>query len=204
MDREHPGLPITLVRLVNTLAALAAAGFFVLWYAEVVGEEWKPTAFVASVCLLALNVVRLLYLRAPRPVPAHVVSLGRAGEVRVAREALEAGLRAAGEKLPEVARLRVSVLPEGSRRILVRAWYVATDNVRIMDVSEALRARLRERFLEMITMAPDGRLEFELEFEGFSGRAPRKPEDGKVAGKRQAEAAPFTGPQYPIDDADEV
>jgi hypothetical protein len=155
-----------------------------------------------ALALLLLNALRLIYLRQPKREPNHIVSMGQAGEVRVAREAVEGGLRAAGEKLAEVTRVRVHVGHRAPRRVEVRVFYMAAEGVQIMQVSGRLRDALRQRFGELVQLPPEHRVEFQLEFEGFSGKLPRRSEANKPK-EPQTEDAPFTGPRYPIDDGEE-
>lgn len=154
--------------------------------------------FLASLLLLVLDLYWLVR-RAPAPPPrTHVVSETPTGPVRVSREALEAGLRVAGEALPEITRLRVVVDPALARRIVVRSYFQCAEGTSNLNASQRLRASLRERFAEMVRL-PDGvRAEFELEFQGFLGKLARRGAEARAA--LEPEPPPFTGPQYPIDE----
>jgi hypothetical protein len=147
-----------------------------------------------------------VYLRRPRPETLFLLSHGREGQVRIAREAIESSLKVAGEKVREIARVRVQVGQVAPRRVELRAFFLLQEAARIMEVSERLRSALRARFAEMVSLEPGSQVDCVLEFEGFSvARPARKGEDSKnpPAGA-SSEPPPFTGPRYPIDDGDEV
>jgi len=149
--------------------------------------------------LIAADVLYLLYGRAPRAPLRHLVSETREGSVMVTREAVENSLRAAGESLAEISRLRVSVRQTGMRRLVVHAWFTAPETTSIATASQTLRRALRQRFETMVQM-PDGtRVEYELEFGGFSGRGAKKATEAPAP---QEPGVPFTGPQYPIEEDD--
>ncbi|HLU37754.1 MAG TPA: hypothetical protein VK081_00110, partial [Planctomycetota bacterium] len=126
--------------------------------------------------LLLADGLFLLYGRAPRAPLRHIVSENRDGTVLVTREALENGLRSAGEALPEVTRLRVTVRQAG-RRFVVHAAFSAPEGSSLPAVSQALRQVLRQRFEAMVQLPDAGRVEYELEFSGFSGRLAKKVEN---------------------------
>lgn len=152
--------------------------------------------------LLVANALYLLYGRTPRTPLRHIVSQTRDGTVLVTREALENSLRSAGEGLPEVSRLRVSIRQTGKRRLVVHAWFSAPETTSIPLASQALRRALRQRFEAMVQVVDGGRVEYELEFSGFSGKAPKRPPEPATPPETAGE--PFTGPQYPIEDEDEA
>jgi hypothetical protein len=118
--------------------------------------------------------------------------------VRVAREALEAGLRVAGEQLPEITRLRVAVDCGQQKRVLVQGHFQCAEGTSNHNASQRLRTALRERFAEMVHLGDGVRVEFELEFQGFVGKLAKKGADQRAS--LEPEPPPFTGPQYPIDD----
>ncbi len=134
---------------------------------------------------------------------SHVTSETAAGPVRVSRDALEAGLRAAGEAIADVTRLRVAIEVAGplGKRVVGRAQFFAPDGSSIPDVSQRLRRALQRRFEDMVRL-PDGhRLEWEVEFGGFQGKRARRPDEVPGESDEGSEGdVPFTGPRYPIDD----
>jgi xanthine/CO dehydrogenase XdhC/CoxF family maturation factor len=157
------------------------------------GAAW--TAFLAAAALLVLNFTWLV--RRPEHVePANwIVSDTPSGPVRIAREALEAGLRLAGEALPEVTRVRVQVDTRAQKRILVNGQFHCAEGTNNLAASQRLRQAMLDRFGEMVRPADGGRVELVLEFQGFAGKL------GKKAGDvPPPEDVPFTGPKYPIDD----
>ncbi len=202
-----------LVFFADAAFGLAAAVAVVLFYArpttfgvydEVQGEvrvsardhAGLELVVVGAALLLVLNLLYFLYGRRPKEPLRYVASHASGGVVRVAREALETGLRNAGEALDEVTRLRVSVESGGLKRIVVRAFFQAPDGVALQDTSRRLRAALATRYAEMVRPAEGMRTDFEIEFVGFSGKLPPRPKTPPA----EEERAPFTGPQYPIDD----
>ena len=204
--------------LLNLLAAIVAAAVVVVaWVSPSSLGTWdeaKSTltlqltprhgvrlASWLGLLLLIADALFLLYGRRPRAPLRHIVSETSGGAVLVTREAVENGLRAAGEALAEVSRLRVTVRQVG-RRLLVHAWFSAPENMSIPLASQALRQALRHRFEAMVQLADTGRVEYELEFSGFSGRSSKKaaepPQSPDAAGLA------FTGPQYPIEEEDDA
>lgn len=202
--------------LANTLFGLAAAGIGVLLYVRPAAfghyDEVRGTltltvrenaaleiVVVVGLLLLAFSLLWFLYGRRPKEPLRYVASHGKGGVVKVAREALEAGLRSAGEALPVVTRLRIAVESGGLKRVVVRAYFQAPDGVSIEDASRALRDALSQRFAQMVR-PPDGvKTDFEIDFVGFAGKLPRR-QDAEPETEPEPEA--FTGPRYPIDDDD--
>jgi len=196
-----------LLLVANLVAANAAAAACVIAVA-------RPTTFPAltlpydagSTWLVLLPALLLLganfawlVRRAPAPVPrTYVQSETPTGPVRVAREALEAGLRVAGEQLPEITRLRVAVECAQQKRVLVQGHFQCAEGTSNHNASQRLRTALRERFAEMVHLGDGVRVEFELEFQGFVGKLAKKGADQRAS--LEPEPPPFTGPQYPIDD----
>lgn len=150
---------------------------------------------LASAGLLFWNFAWLV--RRPERLPPSnwVVSETPSGPVRVSREALEVGLRLAGEALPEVTRLRVQVDTSVQKRILVTGQFQCAEGQSNLAASQRLRQAMIDRFGEMVRPADGGRVEFDLEFQGFVGKLGKK---GEVP--PPSDSAPFTGPKYPIDD----
>jgi hypothetical protein len=161
------------------------------------GSAALELAVVIAVLLLGLTALHLLYGRRPKEPLRFVPSQAPGGVVRVAREALEAALRSAGESLDVVTRLRVAVEQGGLKRILVRAFFQAPEGATIQEASRELRAALAHRFSEMVRLGDGVRAEFEIEFVGFAGRLNRKAEP-----EAKEEPPAFTGPKYPIGDED--
>ncbi|MEQ1630860.1 MAG: hypothetical protein ABL997_00710 [Planctomycetota bacterium] len=153
--------------------------------------------FLGSIVLLLCNFAWLVR-RSPGPGPrTHVMSESASGQVKVSREALESGLRNAGEALPEITRLRVQVDCAQPRRIVVQSVFQCAEGTSNLNASQRLRQALRERFADMVQLADGNRVEFELEFQGFFGKLAKK---GDKHAALEPEPPPFTGPQYPIDD----
>lgn len=163
----------------------------------------SDSAWIVALLAAGLLVADFLWIvyGGPSGVPTtHVLSETADGPVRVARDALESGLRAAGEALDEVSRLRVAIDTAGplGKRVILRSWFHAPDGVPIEVASQRLRAALRRRFGELVKLPDGGRLDVEIEFAGFQGRLARKPEEPAAPPAPVADE-PFTGPQYPID-----
>jgi len=158
------------------------------------GVAWG--ALLASIVLLLWNFAWLVR-RPERLPPVHwVVSETASGPVRVAREALEAGLRLAGEALPEITRLRVQVDTRANKRILVAGQFHCAEGTSNLAASQRLRQAMTDRFAEMVRLADGSRVEFDLEFQGFAGKLGKK---GEVP-PPEPDPSSFTGPRYPIDD----
>jgi hypothetical protein len=158
---------------------------------------WSWGVFLGAVALLLWNFAWLVR-RPERRLPVHwVTSDTPTGTVRVAREALEVGLRAAGEALPEITRLRVLVDTSAAKRIVVTGLFQCAEGTQNLAASQRLRQTLLDRFGEMVRPTDGTRVEVELEFQGFLGKL------GKQAASDLPPAEdgqPFTGPKYPIDD----
>jgi hypothetical protein len=151
--------------------------------------------------LLLGDFLWLLYGSTPKSPPQHILSEAPGGPVKISRDALEAGLRTAGEDLEEISRLRVAVQPVGKqRRIGLRAQFQAPDGVSIQAASEKLRRTLRTRFADLVHVSEGTRLDIDVEFLGFSGRPAKKPPAEPPAPTPAPEPESFTGPRYPIDD----
>ncbi|MGK0153888.1 MAG: hypothetical protein ACI9SE_000837 [Neolewinella sp.] len=156
-------------------------------------------AFFGSVGLLLWNFSWLVRRRTGELPSNWVVSETVAGPVRIAREAIETGLRVAGEALPEITRLRVQVKLPSTKRILITGQFYCADGQNHLAGSQRLRQALLHRFSELVVLCDGTRAELELEFQGFFGKlgknTPELPEP-----EAAEEAEPFRGPQYPIDD----
>lgn len=152
--------------------------------------------FLGGITLLLCNFAWLIRRRERLPPVNWVTSDTPSGPVRVAREALETGLRVAGEALPEITRLRIQVDTSAPKRILVTGQFQCAEGTSNLPASQRLRQAMMERFSEMVRPADGGRVEFDLEFQGFAGKL------GKKAGELPPppDQDPFTGPRYPIDD----
>lgn len=205
----------------NVLAALAAAVFVVLAHVApgpmsvpahaepgvfrlaVRGDEAGLLLPICAVALLLADFLWVVYGSPGVSPVTHVTSETAAGPVRVSRDALEAGLRSAGEAVADVSRVRVGIEVAGplGKRVVGRAQFFAPDGVSIPDVSQRLRRTLQKRFEEMVRL-PDGhRLEWDVEFGGFQGKRSRRPGEDPVESDDEADPElPFTGPRYPIDE----
>ncbi len=157
---------------------------------------WAWGGFVAALALLLLNFAWLVRRNGGAPPEPFVLSETPTGVVRIAREALESALQKAGEALPEVTRVRVQVTPQGPKRFLVRGQFYCAEGSNSLNASQRLRAAMADRCAELVRLADGGRAEYELEFCGFSGKLGK----GAEVAPPVDDAAPFTGPRYPIDD----
>lgn len=169
------------------------------------GEDAGLVLPLFAAALLLANFLWVVY-GTPGGAPAtHVTSETATGPVRVSRDALEAGLRSAGESVGDVSRLRIGIEVAGplGKRIVGRAQFHAPDGASIPDVSQRLRRALQRRFEEMVRL-PDGyRLDWEVEFGGFQGKRSRRSDEDPAESDSESgegEDVPFTGPRYPIDD----
>lgn len=201
----------------NLLFANAAAATFAIGFVKPAALGLMPAAdgnglilpldtpgeralLVATVLLLLLNGLWLLRRKPALPPWPHVLSLTPSGPVRVAREALEAGLRSAGESLPEITRLRVLIDTGYGKRIVVQAQFQCAEGVSNLTASQRLRTVLQDRFHAIVQLGDGARADFDLEFLGFAGKMPKKA--GEVAANLEPEPQPFTGPRYPIEEDD--
>jgi hypothetical protein len=159
---------------------------------EATGVKWLGCAFAAA---LLLGNLLWLVRRGPKPEVDFLESATDSGPVRVARDALVLGLRHAGDSIPEVTRFRVEVQVGRGARVRVRASFHCAEGSSNLLVGQRLRQALRERFEAMVRPLDGSKPEFELVFAGFHGKL-------SSSATETADAVPFTGPQYPIDDDD--
>ncbi|MFN3240388.1 MAG: hypothetical protein ACE37K_02620 [Planctomycetota bacterium] len=163
-----------------------------------------PAAWIALFLAVGLLLWNFAYLvrRREDGLPDHwILSESSTGPVRVAREAVEMGLRLAGEALPEVTRLRVQVHRPNQKRLRIVGQFTCAEGQDHLLGSQRLRQALELRFGELVRVTDGMRAEFELEFQGFAGKlAKNAPEVPKAT---PAEPEPFRGPQYPIDEDDD-
>ena len=217
MARDLRSLWLGVLVLAHVIVALAACVLTVLLYLNVVGSydaetgdavlrvadgTTRNTVFLVAVALLVVDVLWLLYGRSPSAPLRHVTSKGPGGTVHVSREALEAGLRSAGESLDVVTRVRVGIERRGPKRLVVRAFFQAPDGVSILDAGRSLRRVLDERFAAMVGQWDGPKPDIEVEFVGFAGRLPRRPEPVPEPEPPAEEPSAFTGPKYPIPEDD--
>jgi len=208
-----------LLLVTNLVVANAAAAVFVVLFVQpgvFVGGDAGPFAQVLGsgriavlplgdplvwlllllgIGLLIWNFAWLVRRREAAPPTNWVVSDTPSGPVRIAREALENGLRQAGESLPEVTRVRVQVDTRTMKRILVVGQFQCAEGTNNLAASQRLRSCMVDRLNEMVRPVDGTRIEFDLEFQGFAGKLGKKGTDVPPP-----EAPPFTGPRYPIDD----
>lgn len=211
-----------LLLVTNLVVANAAAGFYVVLFLQpgillggapgvfdqVLGQGrvavlplGEPAAWlflVLGIALLLWNLTWLLRRRESAPPSNWVVSDTPSGPVRIAREALEAGLRSAGEALPEITRVRVQVDTRMQKRVLVLGQFQCAEGTNNLAASQRLRQAMIDRFGDMVRPADGLRVDFELEFQGFAGKLGKKV--GDLPPPAEADDVPFTGPRYPIDD----
>lgn len=205
-----------LLLVTNLFVANAAAAAWVVLFTQpaLVGIDLGPVAatmpraavlplttplawalLAASAALLLANFAWLVRRAEQVPPSNWIVSETPSGPVRIAREALETGLRQAGEALPEVTRVRVQVDTRTHKRIHVVGQFQCAEGTNNLAASQRLRQAMSDRFAEMVRPADGTRVDYELEFQGFAGKL------GKKAGDvPPPEPPPFTGPKYPIDD----
>ncbi len=203
MDRDFRSLVAWLFHFLNGLAVLAGAVFLAWLWFQLGGESpyrhAVGTALVVVLVLFVLNLLRLIYFRrSGGESEDYIMSHGGAGGgVRVAVEAIRNELKNAAEELPEVTRCRVAILRPGPKRVKIHAAYNAREGSNILEISDKLRKVLRERFQEMVPLGEGAKVEVEIVFESFAGKAPKK---GGEEGDRPPEPPPFTGPKYPVDE----
>lgn len=153
---------------------------------------------IVGVLLLVINALLVVYGRGSREPLQFVRSQAPGGDVRVAREALEAALRTAGEELSVIHRVRVTILRTMPKRLAVRAMFHAPEGVSVRDASHQLRMALAQRFAEMVELPEGTRTDYAIEFAGFAGKLAKGSELPPVEVAPAEEPAPFTGPRYPI------
>lgn len=207
MDGANP-LPLRALLWTNTLLVTAAAGAYLLaavrpellpQWLQPVGQPAGGTAwavYCGSVLLILANGWALVRRRRPEAL-RFVFSEAPGGRVKVAREALETGLRQAGEALEEVTRLRIGIGHGGLKRIRVTGLFQCPEGVNNLAAGQRLRQALTQRFHDMVRPSEGVRVDFDIEFLGFAGRMPKKPEPEPAP---EEVPEPFTGPRYPIDD----
>jgi hypothetical protein len=170
-------------------------------YRDVIIALQTPSAwlaFLGSIILLMWNISWLVRRRTRPEEKAWVISDSASGPVRIHREAIESGVRSAGETLPQITRLRVQVLILQSNQVQVTGHFHCAEGQDHLQASEQLRQAMVARFGELVRVSDGVQVEFELEFQGFLGKLDKNaPEPTKP---EEEDAVPFRGPQYPIDD----
>lgn len=213
MEADRKRFTKRFIVAIDVCAAVAAsaavvAGYLVPhWFGDVdargvtlsLARSETKLVFACGLGVLALNFLYLLYGRRLASPLRFVTSEVQGGPVRVAREAIEAGLRHAGESLTEVARLRVALEHGGIKRILARVQFQAPEGTSVHEATRALRHALDQRFTDMVHLGEGARIDWEIEFVGFVplGKTVKKP--APLIQLDRADEA-FTGPRYPIDD----
>lgn len=219
MNAPRHRLADRLLLVTNLVVANVAAGCYVVLFVQpgvLVGGEAGPFATVLGmgrvavlplatplawlllllgVGLLVWNFAWLVRRREAAPPTNWVISDTPSGPVRIAREALENGLRQAGEALPEVTRVRVQIDTRVQKRILVTGQFHCAEGTNNLAASQRLRSAMIDRLAELVRPIDGARIEFDLEFQGFAGKLGKK-----GAEVPPPEPPPFTGPKYPIDD----
>ena len=163
------------------------------------GSTGIQFACLASLLLLATNILYLLYGRRPKDPMNYVLSEAPGGQLMVSRDALESGLRSLGETIEDVTRLRVTVKAGAMKRIHLHAQFHCPEGAEIRELSRRLRTSLEQRFAVLVKLTEGARLVTDIEFSGFAGKLATRPVEEEVA---STEAGSFTGPEYPIDDED--
>jgi hypothetical protein len=222
MEADRKSVVKSLVIALDVVAALGASAVIVVGYVAprafeanapsvdatriVVESSEARLAFGCSLLVLLANVLYLLYARKLRAPLRHVTSEVEGGQVHIARDAIESSLRGAGEALAEVARLRVSLVNAGMKRVLARVQYQSPDGCSVHDATRRLRHALEQRFAEMVHLVDGARVDWEIEFVGFVplGKGQKKPAPLIPIDRQGADRLDdtFTGPRYPIDDED--
>jgi len=219
MDRDIRAWGRRLISLVNSLAACSAALFFVLGslsgriYESMPDLVWPS---LAGAGILLLNLLSLIYLRS-----APVQGLGRRTEsletgpilshrdgatVQVSLEALSQGLMLAGQTVTGLSRLQIKIERPTRRKILITAGFQVADASPVQELGKQLHDALSARFAEMITLEKENQVDYQIVFEGYSGKAQgRRPAKGvpSLGSRKDSEHPPFTGPRYPVDSGDE-
>ena len=226
MERDIRAWGRRLIGLVNSLAACAAALFFVLGslsgrlYESMPDLVWPG---LAGAGILLLNLYSLIYLRG-----AGGGATGRRSElietgpilsrkggstVQVSLEALSQGLMLAGQSVSGLSRLQIKIQRPTRRKILVTASFQAVEASALQELGRQLHEALAARFAEMITLDKENRVEYEIVFEGYSGKPPRRQTAKNVTAqnvpvlggrKDEHELPPFTGPRYPVEPGEEA
>ena len=209
------GFSRSLLGFANTITGIVAAILLVVFYLvpSMLGT-WDDSGtrvlvrvresaafdimFFYCLGLLLVNGLWWGYGRRPDALVRCVASETASGRVMVLREVIESGLRAAGEAVEKVTRVKVSVSRDRMKSLVIRAQFQAPEGVAIPVLSSALRERLDARFRELVTLTESDQANFEIEFVGFAGKfIPEK--DG--ADELAENGVPmFTGPRYPIGD----
>jgi len=215
MERDIRAWGRRLVRLINSLTVCSAALFFVLgtlsarFYEAMPGLVW-PGLIGAGI--LVMNLLSLLYLGSRpgqrlgqryEPVEGGPI-LSHQGEstVQVSLEALSQGLMMAGQSVPGLSRLQIKIERPTRRKILITAGFQVVEATQLQELGSQLHKVLAERFAEMITLDKDNQAEFQIVFEGYSGKVTESAAAKGIPplGSRDASETPhFTGPRYPVD-----
>lgn len=160
------------------------------------GGPVLDVAALAAALLLAANVLAAAGVGHPRSPLRYVVSEAAGGPVRIARDALEAALRAAAEKIVGVTRARVAIESSGSRRLTLKVQIHVPEGASIARAGEQVRTAVREKFEELVTLPEGVRAGVELELVGFAGKPMAREQEDPGASIAEDEA--FRGPRYPI------
>jgi hypothetical protein len=158
----------------------------------------RVPALLLGMAVLALDVVWIvLFLREVLQGEGsqYLLSKTAEGTARISLRAVQASLLRRAREAEEVIGVRLVLHRPVEKRLRVEVSYTTTEDRNAIQVSEALRRTLRERFGELVQPEEGFEVEFDVKVEGFvPGTAPAS--EPAAPGE---EREPFTGPRYPVD-----
>lgn len=163
-----------------------------------VPSSFRALALLSAVLVLALDATwAVLFVRdlLKGEGSQYLLSKTSQGTARISLRAIQTSLTRRAREMEEVIGAKLSVRRPAEKKLRVEVAYTTTENRNAIQVSEALRKALRERFGELVHPEEGFEAEFDVKIDGFVPAAPGP-------GKREEDARPeepFTGPRYPID-----
>ncbi len=215
--RSARGFFMWLLRVANGLAAVMACGWILLvalkWVGEsteagIVIEPFPPLVAIGAFSIILCNILALVSLssRTRSTEEQYILTKNPDGQARVAVAAIRDSLQRVVEEFPGVDSARVGVTKLANKKVVVQTNFRTAHGASVVQVTEAMRQALRNRFDEIVQLAEGEAAVFEFNLEGFlaDSSAPEAPVPPPEPEPENENRATFTGPKYPIEETEGV